>query len=349
MALPANDPYEVPAPTITAHSIAGTNINGTIYQWSWTGTNFCIFADMYWDYGVNQYWATQFYSIDDPNIGKLITCDGVPRAHFYFSSAVLTPPSAGVNLRLKNPVWYIRQTPADIILAIAHWHCGIVEADIDVASFIAASIWHTANGFLRSVAFVNDSVLNIIKKLGEQTAGTFIYINGINQLACGYIGKPPGTTPDWTIDADNYIRIIRFEIMEGRKIPGRVRIGYRTRHIKPATPEFGVNVHAYSGATFADREQVLDEDYDAQYCDNVWGQDIGVYEHMNDYIYCEVEVKGIGHLVDIDETVKLDEATLGMSIDPSWVDNFRIHSIDLNIEDMTAIIGMVRKITWNIV
>lgn len=346
MALPANDPYREPDPVINSYSWANLGAWGINYDIRVIMETSPVAAAT----KVSRWYMENTVSGDtwEPDL----THDASTGVSGYtmrtwVAFLLWTPGWPGYHrVHVKNPIWYRLQTPPAIALGIAHWWCGIAEADIDYTSFVNAHTWADANSIYRTVAFHERPAIDILKELFEQSWQIYLYVNGAHQLACDYVPHEPSDTPDWTIDSDNYLRIIRFGEIRDRKIPGKVKTFYEGRQVPVGSPKFGIYRNDYSGATFADKEQIFDDDYEAHYIDDVADQ--GGFVNWAQYIMCQVEVKGVGHLMDIGETFALDEATLGMGIDDDYKDNFVIHEIDLNLDNMTAIITGIKKGTWNI-
>ena len=339
MALPGSDPYRAPDPTI--------------YNYAYGGAEWGVDYDFIVDMGTSGY-ATKvsnFYleRVSDGKIWKPVHMhilnageDGFSMRSRYIRLRWVT--FSFNRFHVENPIWYLLQTPAHIMLAIAHWHCGIAEANIDVTSFDDLHTHQDGNTLYRTVAFHERSAIDIIKELNEQS-GDYLYVNGAHQLAADYFSHEPSDTPDWTFDDDNIIRLIRFGIIRDRKMPGKVRTFYDGRQVCPGSPKFGIYERDNPLADWTEKEQIMSKIYNAHYIDDA--DETGGYIDFTDYISVKVEVKAIGHLVDIGESFKLDVPSLAMSIDADYLDNFVIHEIDLSLDGMSAIVTGVKKTTWN--
>jgi len=347
MSLPANDPYREPDPIISGYSISSTGAWGVNYdirmitQISPTVAAATKVSRWYIENtGTGETWDPDL--MHDASSG---VSGYTMRSYVTFLLWENNSPLTR-RVHVQNPIWYRLETPPNIALGIAHWWCGIAEADIDVDSFDATHAWADGNSFYRTVAFHAQTAIAILKELFEQTWQIYLYVNGAHQLACDRVPHTPSDTSDWTIDANNYIRVIRFGEIRDRKLPGKVKIFYDARQTPPGNPDFGIYRRDYSGASFIDKEQILADDYEAHYIDDV--DDQGGFVNWTQYIICQIEVKGIGHLMDIGETFKLDIPSLAMSIDDEYPDNFVIHEIDLNFNNMSAIITGIKLKWWNI-
>ena len=344
MALPASDPYRLADPSFATWDIGSFSYNGRDYELELTGNNFTIFS--------------HFYSVQDSDSDEKHS----KFYHFGFTGTAGTMlkkstvymgddgdsyfPGNNQHFWVVNPLTYVQEYPSDIMLGVAHWYCDIAEADIDVTSFTAVTAWCTANSILRSVSFYGVSVIKVLKELCEQSYQVFLYVNGQQQLACGYMEHEPSDTPDWIIGANEYIRIIRFGEIRDRSIPGVVKYGWDPLEMNPQDPKFGAWKIDTSGI-FTDKDLVLDSEYDCKWVDN-GHDDSGSYIAWDDFVLLEIEVGGIGFCIDIDEVVQVNEPLLALGIDAAYPENFRVHKVVLNPTNMTARLTLIKKKSWNI-
>lgn len=337
MALPGSDPYKDTAPTVTSQVSIGPflALEGTMFS-AWCKAEH-----------------------DQEGAGTSIT----QATAISVSDCVLSSPSSFCNrmqdisitslawdaddeCTIYNPILYTQQTASHIILAIAHWHADILEVDIDVDSFDDTHTFEDGNSVKRSVAFVFEPAIDIIKNLLEQTYGVYIYINGQQQLACGYIGHTTGSTPDLTLTESNIITIKTFDQIRDRLFPQKITWGYDVTSIDPAEPEF--EKYKKEHADWEDKLNVLTSTFEAKAVDmedDTYGY--GYYEDLEGYHKLVVEVDAIGLLLDIDEIVKPMLTNLVLNHDSTYPDMFRIHKMVIDPESMTVELTMVKSYAWN--
>jgi len=345
MTLPANDPYREPDPVIDSYSYSSTGAWGIDYdirifmQTSPAVAAATKLSQWYMDNGgAGAKWAPDLMHVMEAAAnGYTMRADTIYLLWY-------NGWPGWMRVHVKNPIWYRLQTPPCIALAIAHWWCGIAEADIDYTSFVNAHNHADGNSIYRTVAFHERSAIDILKELFEQS-GSYLYVSGVHQLACDWFNHEPSDTPDWTIDDDNFIRVTKFGKIRDRKYPGKVRTFYDARQVSPGSPTFGIWERDAPGAAWTEKEQIMSSVYDAHFIDDV--DDTGGYIDFTDYILVQVEVKGVGHLMDIGESFKFDMPSLAMSIDDDYKDNFVIHEIDMSLDGMSAIITGIKKWLWN--
>ena len=339
MALPGSDPYKDGAPTVTSQVAKG----GTLEL---EGTNLSAWCKAEHDNEGGGTWITEatLISVWDCALSSPSSfCNRMRDIR-----VIATNWDTDDECTIYNPVLYTQQTAAHIILAIAHYHAGIAEADIDVDSFDATHSFEDGNSVKRSVALVYEPAIDIIKNLLEQTYGTFIYINGQQQLASGYIGHPPYSSVDWTLTTANIITIKTFDQIRDRSFPQKIEWGYDVTSITPAEPEFGKYKREHTN--WEDKLNPLTSTFEAKAVDMgaySTGYEYGYYENLENYYKLVDEVDAIGLLMDIDEIVRPTLPNLVLNHDSDYPDSFRIHKIVIDPESMSVEVTMLKSGSWN--
>ena len=340
MALPGTDPYKDSAPVITAHSY-DQSFYGEIFTVKLTGTFMHALASIL----VTNYPSETLeydgilYGAESSSVSSFT---GKFQSYYTKIDGRDSGDLPSHRLYFTNPLCYTKANPARIILAVAHWHCDIIEAKIDVTSFDDLATWATGNSFLRSVWFLEDTCLNILKKMMEATGGMYIYINGALKLTCDYLNHEPSSA-DYDLTDDDIVEFIEYSSLYDRPTPSILRWGHDVRGWQePGTtifPLYRKTVDPPSGTLALEKEYMIPS-LDGGTSDN------GNYIYFNQYVLLKIAVGTIGHAVDIGESVKITSLSLGLSQDSSYDDNFVIHGVEIDLQDGRTILWLVKKTTW---
>lgn len=338
MALPGSDPYKDAAPTVSGQDASGAYLE-------LSGTNFsgwCIATKQ--DEGVGA-----IVDIPDKNIVSVWNSSGSSFTNQMQKLRIAYPCDADDVFVIYNPVLYTRQTAAHIMLAAAHYHAGIIEADIDVTSFDAVHTYEDGEGSMRSLALCDRSLLDLFKEMMEHTYGVYLYINGQHQLACGYLERGYDlytSAADWYLDNENVVSIKSFDKVRDRSYVQEVKWGYDVSSITPGKPVIGEYKIVRPDAS--DHREVLGSVYEATTVDDS-DDDYGDFVDFDEFFRLVIEVDGIGLLMDIDEYVEVFIPNLGLarpsgSSTAGW--HFLIHRIEINPETMTTKLTLLTGEHW---
>jgi len=334
MALPSSDPKIVP--NLTSAGSVGYTIDGRAYQFYVQGTDisvYCTMASKQVSSGVLDY-ADSLY--------------GLAFGTIYARTSIniqATLWAGDTTIVIWQPLTYIQQTVAVIIYSVARWHCGISTSDIDDTSFAVVDTFCLGNGFRFSPSFIEESALNIIRDMCEQSGQTYIYVSGELKLACGYLERTPSTPATWIINKENAQSILSYGEIRDRQKPGTVNLGYDWRHFTNGNPKFGWYKNDVGSS--ADKDMIVREEYRARFVDGTVADWPGYYVDWDDYVKLEIEVGAIGYLIDIDDTVKVEWSEFGLSNTYGYPDIFRVHKIVYSPMTMNATLTLIKKKSWN--
>lgn len=241
-----------------------------------------------------------------------------------------------------QPLSYANKTLPNIVYNFARFVAGKPAAELDLASFTDADTFAIGNGLYFSPVFYGTNVLKIVKEMSEQSAGVYLYTNGQQKLACGYIGKPP-VAPDFVIDESDMLAVKAYAEMAERAIPKSVKTRWDCRVIAPMAPRFGAKSDTVEGSD----GEVSESEYEAKWVECGSSLFFGSYTDFGDYMKLEVELGIKAYAFDIDSVVQVNHAALGLSIDPSFPDLFRVHKIVYHLGGMTATVTLLKSKAWN--
>ena len=334
MALPSSDPKIVP--NLTSAGSAGYVWEGATYQFEVNGTNISVYATL----------ASKRVSTG--------TLDNADRLYDYVAGTVYyttriyihaTLWAGDTTIVVWQPLSYKEQTVPAVIYSVARWHCDISTSDIDDGSFAVVDTFCLGNNFKFSPVFIDESALNIIRDMCEQSGQVYIYVSGELKLACGYLERTPASPATWVLNKANSHGILSYGEIRDRQKPGTVKFGYDWRNFNNQSPKFGFqkkNVGASS-----DRDMVLRTEYEAKFVGFVSEFWAGYYVDWDDYVKLEIEVGAIGYLIDIDDTVKVEWSEFGLSNTYGYPDIFRVHKIVYSPMTMNATLTLIKKKSWN--
>lgn len=345
MALPPADPYKDAAPTHTSNStsVGKMTINGANFS-SWgliqtlSGVGGAVVR------------SSRLARVSNGTVDSFTNRYGTIEAY-----GVAAP--GGHQVKIANPVLYTQQTAAHIILAIAHWHAGIAEVDIDVDTFDLVATYEGTKSCERSLALVWEPAIELIKNLLEHTHGIFIYIDADQKLACGYLDYGwdlySGSEPyQYTLTSENIVTVKSIDSMRDRNMPSSIDYGYDGgekgalpgNYIKPGDPEFGIYQKEYTRAAAAKSNLV--RNYEARCVDNDEA-DGGTFSYWPYHIRLVVEVDAVGIAMDIGDYVGVELPNHFEGIN-YYVASFPfiVHSISLDPETMITEVELISHVDW---
>lgn len=341
MALPETDPYKQDDPEIIV--ALSSSLGGRDYKIRAEIEQLCAYATFMLEQPTT---GIQYKYPDEANLMGAYYLDA-SGAYVFLGWSVDPPqtvPGTQTFLTVYNPIWYYEESAAHIILAMAHYHCGILEAEIDVDSFDDTHDFLVLNSATKQgAALCNRSCLELAVGLMVGQHGIFLYINGDNKLAMDHIEHDPETTADWTIEEDDLLSVFSFGTIRDRKIPRTQTVGLDRRDISPGFPRAGVWEFEYFAAAWTDKELILEE---ALVLD-MTGTKLGIiHTEFHDYIKMEIELGPLAHLFAINDRVKVDLPQFGMCYDEEVDDIFRVHLLELDLEDMTGVVTLLKHLDW---